>query len=190
MKSLVAQVLHDTGFPAQYLELEINETSLMDDKAHTLPIFNSFHEQGVRLAIDGFGTGYSSLTSLKYLSINRLKIAKTFIDNIPVSQNDSIITSTIIAMAHNLGIKVSAEGVETLEQLLFLREHGCDNYQGYLYNEALSVGYLGFKALADVGETRKQLTFLREYSCDRYQGHLHHKILSTSEFAHSFNRRH
>jgi diguanylate cyclase (GGDEF)-like protein/PAS domain S-box-containing protein len=187
MKTLVTKILHETDFPANQLELEISETCLMDNQTSTLPILNSLHEQGIGFAIDSFGTGYSSLGSLNYLPINRLKIAKNFIDNLPFSQNDAVITSTIISMAHHLGFKVLAEGVETLEQLEFLREQGCDSYQGYLYSEASAIDNAEFKLLMDNVETHKQLTFLREYSCSRYQGHLHTKILSTSEFVNSFN---
>jgi EAL domain-containing protein (putative c-di-GMP-specific phosphodiesterase class I) len=189
MKTLVTKILHETDFPANQLELEISETCLMDNQKSTLPILNSLHEQGVGFAIDSFGTGYSSLVSLNYLPINRIKIAKTFIDNLPFSKNDSVIASTIISMAHHLGFRVLAEGVETLEQLEFLRKQACDCYQGYLYSEASAMDNAEFKLLMDNLETRKHLAFLREYSCSRYQGHLHSKILSTSEFVNSFNRR-
>ncbi len=102
-------------------------------------ILNALHKQGVRLAIDDFGTGYSSLSYLKYFPVDVLKIDKTFIDDIPFLEGDMTITATIISMAHHLGFKVLAEGVETPEQLEFLREQGCDRYQGYLYSKALSV---------------------------------------------------
>jgi EAL domain-containing protein (putative c-di-GMP-specific phosphodiesterase class I) len=137
MNALVTQVLKETGFPVRYLELEITESGLMNDQQKTMTILNNLHEQGVHLAIDDFGTGYSSLAYLKYFPIDVLKIDKTFIDDIPFLQGDMAIASTIIAMAHHLGFKVLAEGVETAEQLAFLREQGCDNYQGYLYSEAL-----------------------------------------------------
>jgi len=96
------------------------------------------HAQGVRLALDDFGTGYSSLAHLKYFPLEALKIDQNFIEHIPLLQGDMEITATIIAMAHNLGFKVSAEGVETPEQLAFLQVQGCDSYQGYLHSPALS----------------------------------------------------
>jgi EAL domain-containing protein (putative c-di-GMP-specific phosphodiesterase class I) len=102
-----------------------------------MTILNNLHEQSIRLAIDDFGTGYSSLAYLKYFPVDLLKIDKTFIDDIPFSQGDMTITATIIAMAHLLGFKVLAEGVETAEQLQFLQQQGCDFYQGYLYSPAL-----------------------------------------------------
>jgi EAL domain-containing protein (putative c-di-GMP-specific phosphodiesterase class I) len=138
IKTLVMQILHDTGFPADNLALEITETGLMDNQQQALSVLNSLHEQGIHLAIDDFGTGYSSLAHLKHFPIDSLKIDKTFIDDIPFSQDDCVITATIIDMAHHLGFKVLAEGVETPEQLTFLREHGCDSYQGSLYSVALS----------------------------------------------------
>ncbi|MDP3839254.1 MAG: EAL domain-containing protein [Methylococcales bacterium] len=137
MNALVAAVLHDTGFPAEYLELEITESGLMDNQKHTASILNRLNKQGVHLAIDDFGTGYSSLAYLKYFPVDILKIDKTFIDDIPFLHGDMAITATIIAMAHHLGFKVLAEGVETQEQLAFLREQGCDMYQGYLYSKAV-----------------------------------------------------
>lgn len=139
MNALVAKVLDDTGFPVEYLELEITESGLMDNQQHAMDILNNLHQQGVHLAIDDFGTGYSSLAYLKYFPIDVLKIDKTFIDDIPFLQGDMAITATIIAMAHHLGFKVLAEGVETIEQLAFLREQGCDSYQGYLYSKPLPV---------------------------------------------------
>jgi diguanylate cyclase (GGDEF)-like protein/PAS domain S-box-containing protein len=137
MNTLVAEVLDDTGFPVEYLELEITESGLMENQKHAMTILNNLHQQGVRLAIDDFGTGYSSLAYLKYFPIDVLKIDKTFIDDIPFLQGDMAITATIIAMAHHLGFKVLAEGVETPEQLAFLYQQGCDSYQGYLYSKAL-----------------------------------------------------
>jgi diguanylate cyclase (GGDEF)-like protein/PAS domain S-box-containing protein len=138
IKNLVTQILDDTDFPSDYLGLEITETGLMANQEHALSILNSLNAQSVHLAIDDFGTGYSSLARLKSFPIDILKIDKTFISDIPFSQDDNVITSTIIDMAHHLGFKVLAEGVETPEQLTFLREQGCDYYQGDLYSKALS----------------------------------------------------
>jgi EAL domain-containing protein (putative c-di-GMP-specific phosphodiesterase class I) len=137
INTLVTQVLDETGFPVDLLELEITESGLMEDQEQEMNILNTLHDKGVRFAIDDFGTGYSSLAYLKYFPLDVLKIDKTFIDDIPFSQGDMAIASTIIAMAHHLGFKVLAEGVETQAQLDFLREHGCDIYQGYLYSKAL-----------------------------------------------------
>ncbi|PKM12923.1 MAG: histidine kinase [Gammaproteobacteria bacterium HGW-Gammaproteobacteria-3] len=131
MSALVARILEKTGFPAEHLELELTESGLMDNQTKVMEILNDLRAQGIRLAIDDFGTGYSSLAYLKRFPVNVLKIDKTFIDDIPHSQYDMEITSTIIAMGRTLGFKVLAEGVETAEQLAFLKAKGCDYYQGY-----------------------------------------------------------
>lgn len=130
--SLVADVLNDTRFPAHCLELELTESGLMDNQDKTRFILDNLRQLGVHIAIDDFGTGYSSLAYLKHFPITTLKIDKSFIDDIPYQQDDMAIASTIIAMGHILGFKILAEGVETPEQLAFLLEKGCDNYQGYI----------------------------------------------------------
>ncbi len=137
INALVATVLHETGFPAEYLELEITESGLMENQNKTTHILNSLHNQGIRLAIDDFGTGYSSLTYLKHFPLDVLKIDKSFIDDIPHNKDDMEIAATIVAMGHILGFKVLAEGVETLEQLAFLQTQNCDLYQGYLKSRPL-----------------------------------------------------
>lgn len=137
MSALVSQVLSETGFPASLLELEITESGLMENQQQAQIILNNLHNLGVHLAVDDFGTGYSSLSYLKFFPLDVLKIDKSFIDDIPFLASDIAITSTIIAMAHHLGFKVLAEGVETHEQLAFLQEQGCDLYQGYLYSKPL-----------------------------------------------------
>ncbi len=132
INAVVAEVLAETGFPAGQLELEVTESGLMENRHKAVEVLNNLRVQGVRLAIDDFGTGYSSLAYLKRFPVDVLKIDKSFIDDIPHLQDDMEITATIIAMGHTLGFKVLAEGVETQEQLAFLREKGCDAYQGYL----------------------------------------------------------
>jgi EAL domain-containing protein (putative c-di-GMP-specific phosphodiesterase class I) len=132
INALLATVLFETGFPARQLELEITESGLMENQNNATDILNSLRTQGIHLAIDDFGTGYSSLSYLKHFPLNVLKIDKSFIDEIPHSKDDMEIAATIIAMAHTLGFKVLAEGVETPEQLAFLQEHGCDIYQGFI----------------------------------------------------------
>ncbi|TAK61334.1 EAL domain-containing protein [Methylobacter sp.] len=129
---LVAAVLAETGFPAKQLELEITESGLMENQDKVTNILNCLRGLGIRLAIDDFGTGYSSLAYLKHFPLDLLKIDKSFIDDIPHLQDDMEIAATIIAMGHILGFKVLAEGVETMAQLAFLQEKGCDMYQGYI----------------------------------------------------------
>ncbi|TAN66685.1 MAG: PAS domain S-box protein [Methylobacter sp.] len=137
ISALVAEVLHETGFPAELLELELTESGLMENEEKAVEVLNNLRTQGVRLAIDDFGTGYSSLAYLKRFPLDVLKIDKSFIDDIPSVQDDMEITATIVAMGHILGFKVLAEGVETLEQLAFLREKGCDTYQGFIKSKPL-----------------------------------------------------
>jgi diguanylate cyclase (GGDEF)-like protein/PAS domain S-box-containing protein len=137
ISALVAEVLLETGFPAELLELELTESGLMENEGKAVEVLNNLRAQGVRLAIDDFGTGYSSLAYLKRFPLDVLKIDKSFIDDIPSLQDDMEITATIVAMGHILGFKVLAEGVETLEQLAFLREKGCDTYQGYIKSKPL-----------------------------------------------------
>ena len=127
----VAQTLSESGFPAIYLELELTESALMSREKEAVETLNSLRDLGVRLALDDFGTGYSSLAYLKRFPLDVLKIDKSFVDDIPDSQDDKEIAATIIAMAHTLRFKVLAEGVETKAQLAFLQEQGCDAYQGY-----------------------------------------------------------
>ena len=137
INALVASVLSETCYPPDFLTLEITESGLMENQDKAMAILNNLREQGIRLAIDDFGTGYSSLAYLKSFPLDVLKIDKNFIDDIPFLQGDMEITATIISMAHILGFKVSAEGVETPEQLAFLQMKGCDSFQGYLKSQAL-----------------------------------------------------
>lgn len=137
ISALMVKVLSETGFPARQLELEITESGLMENQNRTMRMLDSLHSQGIRLAIDDFGTGYSSLTYLKHFPLDVLKIDKSFIEDIPHNKDDMEIAATIVAMAHTLGFKVLAEGVETLEQLAFLERQNCDLYQGYLRSQPL-----------------------------------------------------
>lgn len=134
---LVTTVLSETGFPAEQLELEMTESGLMESQDKVMALLNDLRALGVRFAIDDFGTGYSSLAYLKHFPLDSLKIDKSFIDDIPHLQDDMEIAATIIAMGHMLGFKVLAEGVETVEQLAFLQDKGCDTYQGYLKSKPL-----------------------------------------------------
>ena len=137
ISGLVAAVLAETSFPADNLELELTETGLLTRKEEAVQILNSLRAQGVRLAIDDFGTGYSSLARLKRFPLDALKIDKSFINDIPSQQDAMEIAATIISLGHALGFKVLAEGVETEEQLAFLKAQGCDLYQGYLKSHPL-----------------------------------------------------
>ena len=132
LPGMLARVLDETGIPAHCLELELTETVIMSNAAQTSTTLQAIRTLGVGLAIDDFGTGYSSLAYLKRLPITTLKVDKQFIDDLTRDPDDEAITSTVITMAHSLGLIVVAEGVETPSQLQFLRHHGCDEIQGYL----------------------------------------------------------
>ncbi|ATJ84064.1 EAL domain-containing protein [Halomonas beimenensis] len=120
------------GLPTRLLELEITETHLMDSIDQLLPVLHQIRAMGVGLAIDDFGTGYSSLTYLKRLPIELLKVDRSFIVDVPGDPDDEILLTAIISMAHSLGFRVVAEGVETERQRTFLERLGCDELQGFL----------------------------------------------------------
>ena len=127
-----AAALQASGFPAARLELEITESALAERTEEARQVLVRLRELGVRIAVDDFGTGYSSLAQLKRFPIDVLKIDQGFIRDIPQSEDDMAISAAIIAMGHSMGLSVLAEGVETEGPLAFLRERGCDAYQGYL----------------------------------------------------------
>ncbi|MDX1392612.1 MAG: GGDEF domain-containing phosphodiesterase, partial [Rheinheimera sp.] len=131
------QVLADTGIPPHCLELEVTESALMLDEAKVVALMHQIKALGVRLAIDDFGTGYSSLSYLKRMPLDVLKIDRRFIEHIPQANDDKQITTAIIAMAHSMGLKVLAEGVETAAQQAFLQQKQCDYFQGYLFSKPL-----------------------------------------------------
>jgi len=131
----VIATIDSIGFPAARLELEITESLLMQQE--NLQELYSLKKQGISIAIDDFGTGYSSLSQLKNLPISKLKIDRSFVKDIPEDQDDVIIVSTIINMGQNLGLKVIAEGVETLQQKTFLCQKGCYLMQGFLLSKPL-----------------------------------------------------
>jgi EAL domain-containing protein (putative c-di-GMP-specific phosphodiesterase class I) len=127
----IASALKETGYSAALLELEITESALAEREDEALLTMRQLRDLGLRLAVDDFGTGYSSLAQLKRFPIDVLKIDQGFVRDIPQSSDDMAISAAIIAMGHSMDLRVLAEGVETAEQLAFLRERGCDSYQGY-----------------------------------------------------------
>ncbi|NVJ51679.1 MAG: EAL domain-containing protein, partial [Gammaproteobacteria bacterium] len=134
----VANVLANTQLPPQLLELEITETMLLDDPDSAITTLTQLKEMGVRIAVDDFGTGYSSLSYLKKLPINTLKIDKTFIQDLASDTDDAAITNAIISLARILNLSVIAEGVETHQQLQFLKGAGCHQVQGYLISPPMT----------------------------------------------------
>jgi len=134
--TIVERVLADTGFPAQFLDVEITESTAMQNAELSLSILNRLKEMGVRISIDDFGTGYSSLSYLKRFPIDTVKIDQDFVRDL--TTDDAAIISAVISMARALNLRVIAEGVETEEQLAFLRREQCAEMQGFLYSQPLS----------------------------------------------------
>ncbi|MDQ0902288.1 MULTISPECIES: EAL domain-containing protein [unclassified Paenibacillus] len=136
----IGQILRETELDPQWLEIEITESMLLQNTQHTMKVLAEIKELGISISIDDFGVGYSSLSYLKHFSFDYLKMDKSFIDNLNMSPKDELIISGIIKLAHSLNMKVIAEGVESSEQLSYLREQGCDGVQGYLISRPISAG--------------------------------------------------
>ena len=133
----ISAALRDTGLAPGELELELTESSIMDNLASAATVLAELEQLGIRIAVDDFGTGYSSLSYLKTFPIHCLKIDRSFIRDIPGDDNDTAIVRTIIALAGSLGLTVVAEGVETDAQLAYLRANHCDQAQGYFFSRPL-----------------------------------------------------
>ena len=151
---VVAGVLAESGLPPELLELEITESSVMENPEEAIDILQRVGRMGVTLAIDDFGTGYSSLAYLKLFPIDHLKIDRSFVADIEIDLNDRAIAFGTIALAHSLGLNVIAEGVETEDQLELLRTNGCDEVQGYLFSKPLNsaAAYAFLRARENVSE--------------------------------------
>jgi diguanylate cyclase (GGDEF)-like protein/PAS domain S-box-containing protein len=131
-------IIKESGVKAEHLELEVTESFLMENLKQVKIALGNLQKLGVKTAIDDFGTGYSSLAILKKLPISKLKIDKSFISDIPNDEDDMQIASTIIALAKGLNLEIVAEGVETKEQVDFLKKEGCQLMQGYYFSEAIA----------------------------------------------------
>ena len=137
LAGVVKNILDEVGIAPSRVDLELTESIIMRDAKVTIDTLNEFHEMGFELSIDDFGTGYSSLSYLKKFPINRLKIDRSFVSDIAIEKNGDDMINSIIALGHCMDLKVLAEGVETEEQLNYLKEHGCDEVQGYFYSKPL-----------------------------------------------------
>jgi diguanylate cyclase (GGDEF)-like protein/PAS domain S-box-containing protein len=152
-RNLIKNVLRETGLPPQYLELELTESLLLTNADVMFSVLSELNEMGLQLAIDDFGTGYSSLSYLKQFPVKKLKIDRSFIKNVVLNQSDAAITTAIIGMAKSLGLKVIAEGVETEAQMSFLREHRCDEIQGYYFSKPITATEVADKLLCAPAQT-------------------------------------
>lgn len=130
----VALALSTSGLESSLLELELTESILIEDTERMIACFGRLKAMGVRLAIDDFGTGYSSMAYLKHLTIDRLKIDRSFVQNLADNADDRAIVGTMVTLAHNLNLQIVAEGVESDNVLPILSRMGCDEAQGYYFS--------------------------------------------------------
>ncbi len=151
----VAGLLAETGLAPHCLELELTESFLMQDVEHAIGMMHQLKRLGVQLAIDDFGTGYSSLAHLKRFEVDVLKIDQTFVRDLAVDPDDAAIVATIIALAANLKLEVISEGVETQDQVDFLRRHGCRQMQGYHFGRPVDAAAFEQLLLADEARARR-----------------------------------
>lgn len=149
LAGLVKQVLQDTGMDPRYLELELTESVLMQEAEEAVPTLSALKALGIQLSLDDFGTGYSSLNYLRRFPLDNLKIDRSFIKGITTNSHDATIVRAVIALAHNLNLKIIAEGVETQEELDFLAAHGCEEIQGFYFSKPLPAEQ--FKRLLEGG---------------------------------------
>ena len=130
-----SSALEDSGLEARFLELELTESLIMQDVEQAVATMKELQSLGVQLSIDDFGTGYSSLAALKTFPVARLKIDKSFINDLPNDENDKAVASAVISLGQKLNLRVIAEGVETDDQVAFLRANNCDEMQGYHFSK-------------------------------------------------------
>jgi diguanylate cyclase (GGDEF)-like protein len=153
----VADALAESGLSARFLELELTESLIMQDLGQAVATMNDLRRLGVQLSIDDFGTGYSSLAALTVFPLSRLKVDKSFVDNVAENENDRAVVKAIISLGKNLNLRVIAEGVETAEQVAFLRDNGCDEIQGYYVAKPMAPGeveaWLASRPLAGAGQS-------------------------------------
>ena len=151
----VRRALDASGLPAELLELEITESVLLKDAERAIHLLHQLRRMGIGLSLDDFGTGYSSLSYLRELPIDKVKIDRSFINDLSHDPRDAAITQGIISMSHHLDLRVVAEGVESAEQAEFLRRHACDVLQGYLYARPMPfaelAAYLAARPAGDAG---------------------------------------
>jgi EAL domain-containing protein (putative c-di-GMP-specific phosphodiesterase class I) len=135
--SMIRDALDEAGLEPRFLEVELTETTVMTDPEESIAILEKLSKMGVLVSVDDFGTGYSSMSYLRRFPIDKLKIDRSFINEVMSRPDDASIVRAIVSLAHSLRLKVVAEGVESTEQLDFLRKIGCDQYQGFHFSKAL-----------------------------------------------------
>jgi EAL domain-containing protein (putative c-di-GMP-specific phosphodiesterase class I) len=153
----ILKLLSSTGFPANRLEIEITEASLLEDREQVLTIMASLKNVGVRISLDDFGTGYASLAQVNSLPLDRIKIDKSFITTMVKSQRTAEIVNTIAALGHTLDVPISAEGVESEQIRMALEKFGCSEAQGWLFGRAISADAVRtFLRMSDAGVTPEE----------------------------------
>ena len=134
----IRDTVTDTALLPEHLEIELTESTVMDDAEQAIRVMKRLRDMGIRISVDDFGTGYSSLSYLKKLPLNALKIDRSFITDVVTDADDAAIVNTIISLGRILRLEVVAEGIETEQQLMFLQDHGCTVGQGYYFAFPLS----------------------------------------------------
>lgn len=158
LSQFVKNILDETRFPPERLELEITESTLMIDIENSIDTMKNLRDLGISLSIDDFGTAYASINYLKRLPVDYVKIDRSFINKIPTHKDDMEIVSAVIAMAHKLHVKVLAEGIQTPEQIAFLESNGCDYAQGYIICPPLPAKALAHLYYREAKEKQEQQT--------------------------------
>jgi EAL domain-containing protein (putative c-di-GMP-specific phosphodiesterase class I) len=128
-------ILKETGMDAAYIQLEVTESAAMENPMRTFDMLDALRKRGLHVYIDDFGTGHSNLSQLKRMPIDALKIDKSFVDDVLTDSDDAEIAIAIIRLSHALNLRVVAEGVESIEQVAFLKQNGCDEIQGYVVSK-------------------------------------------------------
>jgi EAL domain-containing protein (putative c-di-GMP-specific phosphodiesterase class I) len=152
-REFIHYVLRETDLDPQYLELELTESLLTTNADVMFALMQDLKHMGLKLAIDDFGTGYSSLSYLRQFPVSKLKIDGSFIRDVATNADAAAIATAIISLAKSLNLKVIAEGVETEAQLAFLREHHCDEVQGYYLSKPLHADLVSVRLPALAGRT-------------------------------------
>ena len=154
---MVASTLKSCGLPSDQLQLEITEGAMMDNVESAIRVVKELRHLGLGVSVDDFGTGYSSLSYLKRFPVDTVKIDRSFVRDLTIDPNDAAIVTTVLAMARSLGLHVVAEGVETRQQLEFLRDHDCDDFQGYLLSRPITATeYVKLVSSAELARARKR----------------------------------
>jgi EAL domain-containing protein (putative c-di-GMP-specific phosphodiesterase class I) len=160
MVHAVREACSAAGIPPSYLQMEITEGDVMTNVEFIIAVLHGIRRLGVGIAVDDFGTGYSSLSYLKRFPIDSVKIDRSFVRDLATDPSDAAIVTTVIAMARNLNLRVIAEGVETDEQLEFLKRRGCDEFQGFLTSRPVPPEAFA-KLLPKIATRRARITRLR-----------------------------